>query len=187
MYFSRRPVKEGFSANKCKKSPISVGMDYGGGDYRQDLMPSGSTAEMCQTKCCKEEKCLAFTFAPSCPFDMGGCKKGQPCCFLKNSVTYLTPNKIVSSGSVSHIKSVKKQIKQVPQSIPALDKGVVKSIKESLIKIIKERPEIVQAVKEIWQDETIQNGVKKITLKNNELDKNFKRLHDNKLVGINNK
>jgi hypothetical protein len=185
MCFSLKPIEEGF-ANKCKKSPISVGMDYGGGDYRQDRMPSGSTAEMCQTKCCKEEKCAAFTFAPSCPFDMGGCKKGQPCCFLKNTVTRLTPNNIVSSGTVTHIKSVKKQIKQVPQSIPALDKEVVKSIKTAFQNIIKERPEIVQAVKEIYQDETVQSAIKKISLKHNELDKNFKRAHDNKLAGINN-
>lgn len=184
-YFYLTPVNEGF-ADKCNKSPISVGMDYSGPNYREDGMPSGSTAEMCQTKCCKEKKCLAFTFAPSSPFSTGTCKTGQPCCFLKNTVTYLTPDSKYSSGTVTRVKSVKKQIKQVPQAIPAVDKSVVKTIKESIKKIIKERPEIITAIREIYQDEIVQTGIKKISSKNNELDKNFKRAHDDKLARINN-
>jgi hypothetical protein len=153
-------------------------MDYGGGDYKQVLMPSGSTAEMCQTKCCDEDQCLAFTFAPSCPFSNGTCIKGRPCCFLKNRVTLLTRNNIVSSGSVTHIKPLAPQIKNASEVIPDVDRRIVNSIKIGLKNIIKERPEIIEAIKEVWNERTIQSAVKEISIKPNTLDRSYNRNHD---------
>lgn len=69
----------------CEQIPTEAGYDRPGGDYAATSNYTSTAA--CQTACCNAAQCLAFVWISMSPGDFLDCKQGQPCCFLKSTVS----------------------------------------------------------------------------------------------------
>ncbi|CAF5193462.1 unnamed protein product, partial [Rotaria magnacalcarata] len=67
---------------QCNSYPLLSGTDLPGADFLS-IIPSSADASHCVTLCCTYMSCVAWSYASLAPADFNGCKKQQPCCYLK--------------------------------------------------------------------------------------------------------
>jgi hypothetical protein len=79
----------------CTPKLLGTAMDAAGHDLAQATLP---TAEECTSACCANPKCGGALFEPASGITWHNCTKGQPCCFLKTSVSDAQPGAGVNSS-----------------------------------------------------------------------------------------
>ncbi|CAF3641209.1 unnamed protein product [Rotaria socialis] len=70
---------------QCNSNPLLSGTDLPGADFLS-IIPSSADASHCVTLCCTYISCVAWSYASLAPADFNGCKKQQPCCYLKTYI-----------------------------------------------------------------------------------------------------
>ena len=78
------------------------GTDLPGDDTHQIVFNTSvqNPAALCQSTCCADATCMAWTYAQAAPSDFGSCILGKPCCYLKSGspAPHATPGLV--SGTV---------------------------------------------------------------------------------------
>ena len=74
---------------RCTPKLLGSNLDAPGHDLAQLIGPQSGA--QCASACCQNELCGGALFEPKSAVTWHGCKKGQPCCFLKKSVADVRP------------------------------------------------------------------------------------------------
>jgi len=81
---------------KCNANPTMSGTDLPGADFLSIIPPSADPTH-CVQLCCQYLSCNAWSYAAVAGIDFNGCRKGQPCCYLKLYV----PNSVANPNILS--------------------------------------------------------------------------------------
>ncbi|CAF4867480.1 unnamed protein product, partial [Rotaria sp. Silwood2] len=85
---------------QCNSNPLLSGTDLPGADFLS-IIPSLADPSHCNTLCCTYMSCAAWSYASLAPSDFNGCKKGQPCCYLKTYIPASVPNQNIISATMN--------------------------------------------------------------------------------------
>ncbi|CAF4796443.1 unnamed protein product [Rotaria sp. Silwood1] len=85
---------------QCNSNPFLLGTDLPGADFLSMIPPSTDPSD-CNTLCCMYMSCTAWSFSSSAPSDFNGCRKGQPCCYLKTYIPASVPNRDIISATMN--------------------------------------------------------------------------------------
>jgi non-lysosomal glucosylceramidase len=102
---------------ECKSNPYLNGTDLPGADFLS-VIPPAADPDNCVTLCCEYSSCMAWAYCAEAPGDYMGCKKGQPCCYLKSSVPAPRPYPIVTSATMNRTYPSKDPPSGLRSSVP---------------------------------------------------------------------